>query len=477
MVHEITNPFYQAKTGKNLRDRLEDLLGYHFTSIRLCHAVAFTGPTARRSVTEEAKPEIIIGRQDLGRLHERVREIIAHCMGRDLFLHGREIVEGLVRLLARTTTLPNPLRSQIEDEHGEIQTLTNSQIELFRRLQGTRRLAVGGGAGSGKTYVAVQRARDLARQGLRTLLVCHAAPLARHLRELTAGLDGLDAMTARELACRVRAGLDPDAADADETFPAKLHAAVATLPERPYRRLWWTRVRTSRPTGSSPLRRAWTAARGASSTCSTTRTTRPSSRAAGKSRRDLLAFGLEENVRNTQRICRAMQPYYHGGVAIAPLPTVAPLPPSRTPTRRRTRAEAGGVLAQLLVVENLLARDVVVLTPRDPLSSSELPKRPAAERHKAGDRPQQVLAARNVLLSSVADFKGLESSVVVVAELDEGLPGRPAAAGRTPVRGLLPAAEPAVPPRHPARARRSDLTSAPDREANYARRGVHPRDP
>ena len=95
-------------------------------------------------------------------------------------MDGPEIVSGIVRLLARTTTLPNPLRSQIETEHVEIQTLTNSQIELFRRLQGTRRLAIGGGAGSGKTYVAVQRAttwpgKGFLRSWSATEILCRAS--------------------------------------------------------------------------------------------------------------------------------------------------------------------------------------------------------------------------------------------------------------------------------------------------------------
>src|SRR5262249_29589499 len=156
-------PFYQAKKGKyNLRDRLEELLGRPASVIRLYHAVAFPdsdGPT--EWITPEADPGIIIGRQDFNQLLIRIKAILSHFLGNAAFLDGPEIVSGLVRLLARTTSLPNPLRSQIETEHVEIQTLTNSQIELFRRLQGTRRLAIGGGAGSGKTYVAVQRARDL----------------------------------------------------------------------------------------------------------------------------------------------------------------------------------------------------------------------------------------------------------------------------------------------------------------------------
>ena len=196
-THDITNPFYQAKKGKyNLRDRLEELLGRPASVIRLHHAVVFPGSDRPTEwITPEADPGIIIGRQDLSDLLARINDILAHSQGNAPFPHGPEIVNGLLRLLARTTKLPNPLRSQIDAEHAEIQTLTNSQIDLFRRLQGTRRLSIGGGAGSGKTYVAVQRARELARQGFPTLLVCYGEPLAQFLKSLVGTEPNLEAMT------------------------------------------------------------------------------------------------------------------------------------------------------------------------------------------------------------------------------------------------------------------------------------------
>ena len=425
--HEITNPFYQARSGKyNLRDRLEDFLGYPRADIRLCHAVVFTGVDRPADpITEEARPEIVIGRQDLGRLRDRVCEVLAHSLGRESFLHGREIVDGLVRLLGRTVTLPNPLRSQIEDEHVEIQTLTNSQIDLFRRLQGTRRLAIGGGAGSGKTYVAVRRARDLARQGFRTLLVCHAAPLARYLRELTAGQEGLDVLTAAELTCRFVPGLDPRAADADETFPGHLLDALAALPAPPYQSVlvdegqdfsadWFVALQACVDGGPRGVFYVFHD--------TNNQTVRPG---RGKLPDDLLAFDLSENVRNTQRICRAMQPYYRGDVAIAPRG-----PDGRAVAKYPYAAAGelgqrlGGVLSQLLLVENLLARDIVVLTPRDPLATSGLPDARLPNGMRLVTDPAQV-RARNVLLSSITDFKGLERPVVVVAELDDQLPADP----------------------------------------------------
>lgn len=423
-THEITNPFTQARNGKyNLRDRLEDFLGYHFSTIRLCHAVAFPGSDRPADpITEEAKPEIIIGRQDLGRLTDRVREILTRSLGNDLFLHGREIVDGLVRLLARTTTLPNPLRSQIDAEHAEIQTLTNSQIDLFRRLQGTRRLAVGGGAGSGKTYVAVQRARDLARQGVRTLLVCHADPLARHLRELTAGQPDLDVMTARELACRFAPGLDPAAADADDTFPLALLGAVAALPERPYRAVlvdegqdftadWFDALAACVDGGPNGIFYVFHD--------TNNQTVRPG---GGRIPNDLLSFDLAENVRNTQTICRTIQPFYRSAVAIAPRgPAGRAVAAQPYETPAELGRKLGAVLAQLLLSEGLLANDIAVLTPRAALADSDLPGVALPSGIQLVTDPQQA-RKRKVLLSTIADFKGLERPVVVVAELDERLP-------------------------------------------------------
>jgi hypothetical protein len=140
---------------------------------------------------------------------------------------------------------------------------------------------------------------------------------------------------------------------------------------------------------------------------------------------DLLTFDLDENVRNTQRICRAMQPYYRGTVSIAPRgPDGRAVATQPYASAAELGPKLGGVLTQLLVVENLLARDVVVLTPRDPLSSSDLPTVRLPNGIKLVTDPRQV-RARNVLLSSVADFKGLERPVVVVAELDERLPADP----------------------------------------------------
>ena len=51
-----------------------------------------------------------------------------------------------------------------------MQTLTNSQINVLALLQRVRRVALGGGAGSGKTYIAVHKAPNWPNRALRRFL-------------------------------------------------------------------------------------------------------------------------------------------------------------------------------------------------------------------------------------------------------------------------------------------------------------------
>jgi superfamily I DNA and RNA helicase len=70
---------------------------------------------------------------------------------------------------------------------------------LLRALGSRKRAIICGGAGTGKTLLALERARELAAQGLKTLLVCYNRPLADYLKSVAQGADNLHAMTFHQL--------------------------------------------------------------------------------------------------------------------------------------------------------------------------------------------------------------------------------------------------------------------------------------
>ena len=64
--------------------------------------------------------------------------------------------------------------------------LTERQATLLDAITLLHRVEVRGGAGSGKTFLAVEQARRLAAQGQRVALICYSHGLASYLKRLTA---------------------------------------------------------------------------------------------------------------------------------------------------------------------------------------------------------------------------------------------------------------------------------------------------
>lgn len=103
----------------------------------------------------------------------------------DLFLAPRE-----ARVL---------LRHRIAEEHQAIVALSPQQLGVLDMLTRVRRQAIYGSAGTGKTLLAMHKARLLARQGMRVLLTCYNKALGKHLHAAMAGEPNVTAIHFHEL--------------------------------------------------------------------------------------------------------------------------------------------------------------------------------------------------------------------------------------------------------------------------------------
>jgi len=148
-------------------------------------------------------------------------------------------------LLAPTWALHRLVRGHIEDDRADLLAASREQALIVSRTRTLRRLEVVGPAGSGKSMLAAEKARRLAREGYRTLLVCFnqrlATSLIRELEEARAPA-GLDVTTFHRLCERLgtEAGVLPARPDPipqgwwDETLPGALEAAIAARPDLRY---------------------------------------------------------------------------------------------------------------------------------------------------------------------------------------------------------------------------------------------------
>lgn len=178
--HDIKNPFEQATASKHalvgwLRDHG---LG---ARVRVGHAVVFPHMDAIPALGPAAHPHITFSKADLLDIGTAVTRCIAHW-SLDANLPPKD-AEKVIALLAPTVSASPTLSSASGDAEANLIVFTAEQIEAFSRLRAHRGGLIIGGAGTGKTVLAIARAQQLAKDGFRTLLVCFNELLGAELAE------------------------------------------------------------------------------------------------------------------------------------------------------------------------------------------------------------------------------------------------------------------------------------------------------
>lgn len=99
-------------------------------------------------------------------------------------LSDREL-DALIPVLAGVMGEQTSLLSEAEEHDYRVGRMTQEQGRVLQNLRHHTRLKVIGGAGTGKTFLALEQARRLARAGQRVALLCYRRGLARYLERTT----------------------------------------------------------------------------------------------------------------------------------------------------------------------------------------------------------------------------------------------------------------------------------------------------
>lgn len=127
----------------------------------------------------------IIDRTDLPTLVHRLRSILLRQELDRPWLTGEGI--GQLGLVLSGRGLPQRdvvARALANEDTAD--TLTEHQSVILDAIRLIHRVEVRGGAGSGKTFLAVEQARRLAQRGQRVALVCYSHGLASYLERVSA---------------------------------------------------------------------------------------------------------------------------------------------------------------------------------------------------------------------------------------------------------------------------------------------------
>lgn len=441
-AHAIKDPFRQALTQKHtilrqiwsnakLRQQVKG-------RIPAGYAVFFTDLQELDQIITPLRPrEILGGERDLENLEGWMRDVWRYWAGQEsrtahLGDGGMRLIEGI---FCRPINIRPLVSAQLEKEEGIRISLTQQQALLLRTLALRNRVAISGGAGTGKTLLAVQKARMLAEKGMRTLLLCFNRPLADHLRYVMKGTPNVSAMSFHQF-CSKRIDMVKEKNGRDlleearseyptgkkysvwmpyalslsaEELDAPFDAAVIDEAQD-FRDEYWMGVELSlSDPDKSPLYIFFDH----NQALYTLAPTFPIKDEP---------YPLTFNCRNTRQIHAATYRYFEGNKTDAPSIEGEPVECLIAPSVEAQAKRIHGLILKLLVEEQVPPKEIVILIAASKTKDIEYCKTQIFKRPlpglvfwEDGYDPR----IRGVLVETVRRFKGLEANIVFLWGIDE----------------------------------------------------------
>ena len=127
----------------------------------------------------------VVDRDDLATLAVKLKDVLTQQeLGRPLL---SEIGVEQLRIALSGRGLPqrDVVARALQNENAA-DILNQQQAVILDAIRMLPRVEIRGGAGSGKTFLAIEQARRLAAQGQRVALICYSHGLASYLKRITA---------------------------------------------------------------------------------------------------------------------------------------------------------------------------------------------------------------------------------------------------------------------------------------------------
>lgn len=414
----IKDPFKQVcDSHYNLHRWLKQLHQWRQRWIPMGYAVAFPDDRITGRIRLDAPREIILDRTQLSNLSDWVQAVLNYWRGQNRTQgnFNANDVRELVKILSPSIT-PHSVLVRTFDAEQEFKHLTDQQIGILDFLASHRRVAISGCAGSGKTLLALEKARRLNEQGFSVLVTCYNKALAQFLRQSLGQKPNLDVYNFHGICEKLfqRTGLAPDRDIPkdklfNEIYPNLLIDAADRLNWRvdavvvdegqDFCEDWWVALKflLNDPdngifyffydNNQNIFGRNW----------------QPPLEEA--------PFALTKNCRNTQKIHSYVLQFHNEPNSTAALgPVGRDVEILHYTGDTDLRNTLGKLLHRLVVDEGYTTKDIAILSSRKPAFQNQV-----LGQFRVNANP----ASHEILYNTIHHFKGLESPVVIL--VDTGL--------------------------------------------------------
>lgn len=210
-------PFKQAETfGYKLRDALEERgLGDLLKRCNIAHGVWFCNLNRHAfdntDLPLESSTKLMLFADDLVNPEPAIKRVFS------LFkrvpkteLSKKEEEQVLSKVICPTFSIVPTGRDITATTRAHFASLLESQKRILDFMEDQRTAVISGSAGTGKTLIAIEKARRLSDRGERVLFLCYNRLLMDAVRARCEDFDGVDVYTIAALACKLCHKPEPD---------------------------------------------------------------------------------------------------------------------------------------------------------------------------------------------------------------------------------------------------------------------------
>lgn len=420
-VHKIKDPVAQARSAKHeILKRLNDSPRWKRRFIHAAHGVIFPSAGLPPGNLGADRPSQIFCCSR--RFHDGLGAWIAERLKAgqrpdNCKPLGRDGISALERLLAHPFTLSFTIGAALADADTEFRVLEPSQYQILDMIADIPRALVRGGAGTGKTVVAIEEALRSSAAGRKTLLTCHSRPLARNLERKLRNIENLTVAGFHALCGRIsrQAGISaPSGISERELYesalPNALYRAMEAQPAlrwdtiivdegQDFRDDWWIaldacllpdgRIRVFMDSNQRVYESAVDGARDLS----------------------VVPVRLSRNLRNTKNIHKAASVHYSGPDIVADGPDGLEVSWVSAESPDAKIEAAYRELRRLVLNEEVPPGDIAVLV-NGPAARASFLERSSGTSIPLTDA--ETMALEDVVVDTVRRFKGLERPAILL---------------------------------------------------------------
>ncbi|WP_128424994.1 NERD domain-containing protein [Gudongella oleilytica] len=206
------SPYKQAEESmRYFKNYYEEQFGHFYKGV-FGYAVAFPYYNIDAELGPGCPKEITIQYSDMELLARRIKEIFNYWRGNNhnFIAFSSDQRKKLINAIHKRVSLSAAAGALMEYKRAQLELINRVQDNYLHFLMNHNQVYITGGAGTGKTWIGIKKAKNDAKLGKKVLFLCSSATLANSIRSEIIGFDSLKVYTIKDL---VKETLSPEEYD------------------------------------------------------------------------------------------------------------------------------------------------------------------------------------------------------------------------------------------------------------------------